>query len=206
MEKKKTAFTPFIGLVVLVGIFVVVWAFLGRGRFINQNQDGTEPTVSFQAPGEDVTLQDSQQEVGAGTLSLSVKDGSSEAVVGEEVAIVVSADSAGDPITAYDIVMILPDTEFEYILTQSLNVDYDIYSAFQDGLLRITGVKDLQVTDEVAFDDLGLVEVKVVPLQAGTFNVKLLAEPGGTDDSNLVNTQTQDILGSVEDLILEVGQ
>ncbi|HLC94731.1 MAG TPA: cohesin domain-containing protein [Patescibacteria group bacterium] len=151
-----------------------------------------------------------------GVIKLIPKDGKTSYRAGDTVTLRFIAHSAGDTVTGYDAVVRYDTDKMRFVKAASVNDDFQLFADKNQpsAPLFITGVKKLASTTPVVFSDTVIAEltftvVKGAGAGAGegsgfvTFNLDFI--PGGTKDSNLINEKTQDILGRVEGVVIQVA-
>lgn len=145
-----------------------------------------------------------------GILGMQVKTAKTAYVKGDVVVLTVSADSKGDQITGYDAVLRYDPTLLKVDKVASLVEGIDMYqtdtAADVPGLndLVVTGIQSISQEDPFTFTNSPIAEVTFVVLKAGSANVDMVFIPNHTADSNLMNTQTQDILSEVQGITLQI--
>ncbi len=143
-----------------------------------------------------------------GTFGMVTKDGKTAYRKGDTMTVVVAADSKGDKITGYDAVLRYDPLLMTLDKVTSLVEGMDLYQtetpSEEQGRtdLVVTGIQSVGQQDPFIFSNTALVEVSFVIKQASAAGVQLVFEPGQTTDSNLMNTQTQDILSSVGNITI----
>lgn len=147
-----------------------------------------------------------------GVIKLIPKDGKTSYKAGDTVTLRLIAHSAGDTVTGYDAVVQYDREKMRFVKAVSVNDDFQLFADKNEpsAPLIITGVKKLASTTPVVFSDTVVAEFTfIVAKGAGeesefvTFNLDFI--PGGTKDSNLINEKTQDILGRVEGVVIQVA-
>lgn len=191
-------------LLALIVIFGAVLFFLNN-RSPQQNLSDTTPAAAVNNSEVANQMQRNQAKADLkGKMSLKANSG---VIVpeGEEFVVTVSADSMGDQVTAYDAVIVYDRESFAYISSNNLLDKFEINAVDKEAGLMLTGYKSLAEEEPVVFDNTNLAEVTFMAKKAGTSPLKLMFARGKTADSNLVNEKTQDILGSVEDITIQIG-
>jgi hypothetical protein len=146
-----------------------------------------------------------------GVMNMNVKSAKEAYKKGDLVTLTVSADSKNDHIAGYDVVLRYDPTLLKVDKVTSLVEGMDLYQAstpaevpgLQD--LVVTGIQSISQKDPYVFANTPIAEVTFSVLKVGTANVDIVFTPNHTADSNLMNTQTQDILSNVEGLTLQIN-
>lgn len=144
-----------------------------------------------------------------GQFGMAVTSKKTTYVKGDIVTMTVTADSKGDSITGYDAVLRYDPTVLKLNKVLSMVEGMDLYqtdipaevAGFND--LVITGIQSISQKDAYVFANTPLVEVSFSVLKAGDASVQMVYSPNHTTDSNLMNTQTQDILSNVQGVTLQ---
>ncbi|KXK11179.1 MAG: Cohesin domain protein [Microgenomates bacterium OLB23] len=146
-----------------------------------------------------------------GVFGMAVKGAKQSYRKGDIVTMTVTADSKGDKITGYDAVLRYDPSVLKVHNVLSLVEGMDIYqtdipaeaTGYND--LVVTGIQSISQPEPYVFAQSPLVEVSFSVLKAGNASVELVFSPNHTTDSNLMNTQTQDILSSVQGVTLQAN-
>jgi len=145
-----------------------------------------------------------------GILNLTIKTVKPVYQKGDLVTIAVMADSKGDHITGYDAVVRYDPTLMKVDKVTSLVEGMDLYQTdtpeekpvYND--LIITGIQGLGQKDPFLFTGTPIAEVTFRLLKSGSAMVDLVFMPNHTADSNLMNTQTQDVLSGVQGVTFSI--
>lgn len=143
---------------------------------------------------------------GQGTMSLAIKNNGQSVSVSKPIHIILSADSALESISGYDAVLQFDTTVLSFVSATSLDPAFTLYKNKRDTGLNMTGVIEVGDTMPHVFANTPLIEVVLQPKKIGSTNVTLQMSPGETNDSNLINNQTTDILGSATGVTVEVNK
>lgn len=172
-----------IALFILSIGFVVYIAKLGGG-VPRMGQFREEPTSTVQ--------------VGQGKLTLKTKDPKKDFTLGEQVSLLVYADSANRVINGFDIVLNYAPDALRYINTSGTLEDFQIVAVARDDRLTITGFKKLNVKTKKVLTGEPIAEVVFTPVKSGQISLEPTFVPGKTTNSNLVDEAGRQTLGKVE--------
>lgn len=146
-----------------------------------------------------------------GVLSMTDKTAKPSYRKGDLVTITITADSKGDRITGYDAVLRYDPTLLKLDKVTSLAEGMDLYqtstpseiAGLQD--LVVTGIQSISQEEPYLFAQTPIAEVTFSLLKSGTASIDMVFSPNHTTDSNLMNTQTQDILSNVQGMSLQIN-
>lgn len=139
-----------------------------------------------------------------GSITLMTKDKSQTVSFAKPIHIIISADSAGESLTGFDAVLQFDTSALSFVSATSLDPAFTLYKNNRDTGLNMTGVIEVGDNMPHVFVNAPLVEVVLQPKKIGSATVVLQMSPGETNDSNLINNQTSDILGSVTGVTVDV--
>ncbi len=176
-----------------VGVVVLLLIFFGlRARLFSPQ---AAKTVSV-PPAPPFTL-------GPGRLLLKTKTGESLFSVGQPITLVVVANSAGQPIAGYDVVVKYDPNSASFVSSKSLLDDFQAFPDKTASAAAITAVRKLNVSN-TPFTDTALAEFVFQPKSSGTLQFSLDFVPASTRDSNLIDETSKDILGGVQGITVRV--
>ena len=149
-----------------------------------------------------------------GTLTLSDKNMKTSYKTGEVITVVVSADSDGRSISGYDAVLTYDSSKVSFSRVKNLRDDFQTF--VKKGTVSpvtLTGVKKLDASRESVFFQTPLAEFSFI-VKAGilsttvtnapaTFNLGFV--PGSTQDSNLIDELSEDVLGKIEGVTIPIS-
>lgn len=151
-----------------------------------------------------------------GSLTLSVKNVKVSYKVGEVITVIVSADSDGRSISGYDAVLSYDSSKVTFSKVKNLRDDFQTF--VKKGVVSpvtLTGVKKLDASEVSVFSGTPLAEVSFI-VKTGAFidtsSIHPSAEfnlgfiPGSTQDSNLIDEISEDVLGKVAGVTMTIGR
>ena len=201
--KNKMIFTSFVSLIVIVivlGGIVYVAQKKIPAQYQNQGKTLLRHVAETPAPTQSPVT---------GTMDVAQKTQKATFKRGETVSFIISADSKGDTITGYDAVLRYDPQLLTFSKATSLVEGMDLFQTDEPSEvsgkseLVVTAIQSISQKDPFIFSRTPLAEVSFVVKKAGTVPVEMVFAPGHTTDSNLMNTQTQDILSSVAGITIE---
>lgn len=151
-----------------------------------------------------------------GTLTLSVKNVKVSYKAGEVITVIVSADSDGRSISGYDAVLSYDSSKVTFSKVKNLRDDFQTF--VKKGVVSpvtLTGVKKLDASEVSVFSGTPLAEVSFIVKTGAlidTSSIHPSAEfnlgfiPGSTQDSNLIDEISEDVLGKVAGVTITIGR
>ncbi|MDO8497040.1 MAG: cohesin domain-containing protein [bacterium] len=179
----------------VLGIVLVVFFFitLGIGSFFRfQSSPRTSSTTPSQSPSPTVVA------------SLQLESGKEILEVGNttDVGVVGKSDKS---ITGYDAVIIYDPSQVEFVDASSSSNSFDFYKEQKDGRLILTGIQKLSIATPTLLHDQVVAHVRFKIKKVGTSFLSLEYIPGSKKDSNLIDTQSHDVLTSVKGTQIQAG-
>lgn len=123
----------------------------------------------------------------------------------EQVRVVAYADSHNIPVGGYDIVLNFDPKKTEFIDSQNLVEDFQVFVSEKDGAIHLTSIKKKEVTTSIVFKDTPLVEFIFKPKSAEPIDFSIGFNQGASTDSNLLSEDVTDILTDVEGTSIFIG-
>lgn len=122
----------------------------------------------------------------------------------EKIKISVIANSQDIPVTAFDI-LIGYDSNYLDIAGHEapLASNFMYFGQNDTKVMRIAAVLKPDINAQ-AFKDIDLADLSLSPKKAGKTTLKLFYAPNSVSDSNLINSASQDILGSAKGIEIEI--
>ncbi len=128
-------------------------------------------------------------------------------LVGENLEIKIMADSAGEIISGYDVILNYDSKRLKFENAISFIGDFEILSKLSRNQLWITGVLKLEAKLDKVFYSQPILILQFKTLKTGKVPVKIYYyKQGYLKDSNLMNNQTQDVLGKGDETELFIGE
>jgi hypothetical protein len=188
--------------------FIVIIVFTGTLFILNTIQrpvkvtNNANPNTVYPSPSPKIKLPP-----GKLTLQTETKD-----IANRKLVIIASFDSAGDSITSFDIDIRYNVNKLKVDKIETLVPGFDIHNTNDnkrqdnpsDSELILTGIKATYNNDPAIFKVTKIARITFVT--NGNYNnkdIQLVFKPFATDDSNLLNIDSQEILGYVVNPNLE---
>lgn len=166
------------------------------------------PVQIFSGPA-DVTVSPTVS-LRKGSLTLTTKNGQIIYGRGETIALILTADSDNRSITGYDAVISYDSTMVRFVKATNLEKDFQTFVKKSEGTINFTGVKKLDASAPSVFAQTPIAEF-VFTVQSGAaigssvpFNLAFV--PGSTQDSNLIDEASAEILGIARGTTVRVGE
>ncbi|OGK61921.1 hypothetical protein A3I56_00555 [Candidatus Roizmanbacteria bacterium RIFCSPLOWO2_02_FULL_43_10] len=195
-----------LGVASLIAITVVLAGivFFAKSRVDQSRKPVSIPTPS--ASGSNITPRESLLN---GKLGLALKGSTGSYKKGDSVIVFVYGDAKDVKTTGYDALLRYDPQKLRYERLSSSLDGMDVFETdalVSDGMreLLITGVRSTARKEPFLLVNTALVEVTFTVLGSGPTRIALGYEPGSSKDSNMMNDQNQDVLGSVEDLDISI--
>lgn len=115
----------------------------------------------------------------------------------EKVLIKVIATSKGEAVRAFD-ALIEYDPEFLSLTNKKspTKPEFQYYGSNTGTLLQVSAVQKPDISADQIFDNSALFEFEFTPKKSGKTTFKIIYAPNATNESNLINKKSKDILGS----------
>ena len=139
-----------------------------------------------------------------GVLKVSTKDNKRNYKVGDTVELLVSANSDGQSVIGYDVMLTYDATKLQFKESQSLDPSFNMFTFTKKGKVSLTGVKRVKPAVSTVMSGAPLGKVTLKALSAGPVAVTVDFISDSLKDSNLINNKNKDVLGSVENIDLTV--
>lgn len=176
----------------------------------NQAEQAAYPTTIQSEPSTAMAPQavmegDNVVRNNKGVLTVSTKDGKTSYKIGEPITLVFKA-TAQSEILGYDVVLQMPMTA-KVISKNPLSPNFQYFQTIdKKNLLYATGTKKLSVKTPVMLNDSSLFELTLQSSTSGTFAfMPTFTKIGATTDSNVIDTNSQDVLGQTAGITVTVN-
>lgn len=186
-------------LVVFFAIFVGSGIFLlinNKPKEKNQEQEAISTTTVNE---ENMTIEETKLTRGF----LKLKTDFSEVKVGEDVDIDISADSDGENITAYDILLTYNPLVFDFVKAVSLDDNFQVYSYKKDDRLTLTVIKTSQDLTPSIFKEDPVIRLTFKPKKVGQYSFEIISSYD-QEITKFVNDKTEVINPEVNKIDLIV--
>jgi hypothetical protein len=203
MEKNQEQNKNKLFIYLLVVFFAV---FIGSGIFLlvsnkpgvqNENQQtSTTSTVQQEKMISPTTMPT------AGSLELTMEN--PESTIEKNIDINVVANSAGENISAYDVLVTYDPLAFDFIKVVSLNANFQVYSYKRGNRLTLTTIKTSQDQTPSIFKDEPVVKLTFKPKKIGQYLFEILPSYD-KETTKLVNDKTEVIKPKINKIEVNVG-
>ena len=107
-------------------------------------------------------------------------------------------------ISGYDVVIQYDDSLVSYVSSESLLQDFQLITTTEPGAIIATGIKNLQAPDGEVFSHTPLSIFTFKAKKRGKVTFHIVYTKNGTDDSNLIDKERNDVLKIVEGVTVEI--
>src|SRR3989344_6242470 len=123
----------------------------------------------------------------------------------EKVLIKVIATSKGEAVRAFD-ALIEYDPEFLSLTNKKspTKEEFQYYGSNTGSLLQVTAVQKPEINSDQIFDNTPLFEFEFTTKKTGKTTFKIIYAPNATNESNLINKESKDILGNATGKEIEI--
>lgn len=146
-----------------------------------------------------------QPQASSAFANMTIKSPKTIYPLSEKIPLSVTANSGGTQIRGFDILLEY-DPQF-LILTERKPpplTDFLYFGKNTDSAISISAVQKPDLTNPNVFDTATLAELEFTPKKTGKTSIKIIYAPNSTNESNLINPESRDILGSAQGLELTI--
>lgn len=187
-------------LIAILAIFVLlvfILIFVAKRALYPNAPAGGQTVVPANNTVQTTTTNDS-------TIVVKTKDGKSTYAIGEPVTLVFSA-SATDSIVGYDVSLPIDTNLVTIDSKMGIAPEFQFIPTVEKNMILVTGSKNLTVKTPVYLKNTPLFELVVTPKARGTITFNpMFIQFGKTNDSNLINSNTKDVLQQTVGTTIEV--
>lgn len=125
----------------------------------------------------------------------------------ETIPVSIKASSAGISVTGFD-TLIEYDPEFLTITKKDTPPlqDFIYYGQNTENLIQVSAVRKPDGNTLQTFDNTELFKIEFKPLKTGKTTLNIIYLPNATNDSNLIDGNSKDVLGSARGLEIQINQ
>ena len=159
----------------------------------------------FLPPQQNEISQNRNNQSDAGTGSLEVKTDKDNYKVGEVVTLRVFADSKGKPVRGFD-VQVSFDPEFLSItekVTPSLT-QFDLFVENDSNRFTVSGIQKEAISEDQIFTNTALFRYQFKIKKTGKTQINLVQAANSTNESNLIDKDSQDLLSDIYGKEIEI--
>lgn len=198
-EGRGRGFTLFLifAVIALLAAAAAIWFSIGStmNKLTEQadkkNQPSPVPTVT-----EPQEVHKQPAALPGGTMRLQSLDGS-VGQIGKPVTVAVIADSAGDDIVGFDVLVDYNEGQFEFRSATVNASGFKIATSTQKGVLAVSGYKTLGEKNTAVFNNTQIATITLVPKQTGSFRIAPVSSVGKAT-SKMVTAAKQIILPELD--------
>ncbi len=191
---------------IFIYLLVIFFAiFIGSGIFLLVNKktaNKEQQSVSTQTIKQEELLIPSEIPK-KGLVNLKAT-GSGPYLLTDQLIIDLFADSNGENVTAYDVLVKYDPLSFDFIQTVSLDQAFQVYSFKKDDRLTLTVVKTSQDQTPSVFVEKPVVRLSFKPKKSGEFDFAIL-NSFNKETTKFVNEKTEVIYPKVNKIKLTVN-
>jgi len=191
---------------IFIYLLVIFFAiFIGSGIFLLVNKktaNKEQQSVSTQTIKQEELLIPSEIPK-KGLVNLKAT-GSGPYLLTDQLIIDLFADSNGENVTAYDVLVKYEPLAFDFIKAVSLDQAFQVYSFKKDDRLTLTVVKTSQDQTPSVFVEKPVVRLSFKPKKSGEFDFAIL-NSFGKETTKFVNEKTEVIYPKVNKIKLTVN-
>ncbi len=152
------------------------------------------------------SAQDAKKDMKKPTVSFRTQSEKEIYGVGDTIDVIVSADSKGEAITAFDLILDYNHSVLEYIEARPLISSYDVILPKSDTKIAIIGSQKVTVEEAQQFKDTALVLLRFKALEEGDSEMDFVFTPNSDTETNLFTVQNIDIVKEVKIQPVRVGK
>jgi len=108
----------------------------------------------------------------------SLKTQSSNLTVGSNITIHIIADSKGQKVLGYDVLVGIKKTEYDLVSVKSLLTEFSTMKFVKDDHLTVTSIQKPSVSQSIEFQNIPIAEIVLKPKQKGVLNLAILLTKG----------------------------
>jgi hypothetical protein len=182
----------FIAAVVVLFIFLAITIFqIFRDRIFPKPQLTNQPAAS-QKPSSELT-------------SMNLNTSKTVYTLSEKVTLKAVANSQGTPISAFDVAVSF-DSEFLSLTAKKSPTlpDFTYYGSNTGEIMRISAVHNPTSTSDQVFNNTTLFEFEFTPKKIGRTSLKIVFIPNSTNESNLIDKDSNEILETASGTEIEI--
>lgn len=163
----------------LIFIFVIFFFLIVKQGWLSKNLN--KSAFDQRATVQDQTKlikEESTVTNKTGRFDLSFDQEKNKFAVDEEIGIILTVDSDGKIITAYDALINYQKEAFNLVSSESLISDFDFFKFEKNNFLAITSVKKINSQTETVFANKKTLSLKFKPKKRGRFDFIIVSSNG----------------------------
>ncbi len=182
-------------VITLIAIFFLLVALGYFGSKTIQNL--LNKTVPKSTPPDQTQIQT--------TSSMLITSPKTSYTLAEKIPVSIKASSSESLVTGFDAVI---EYDPAFLAISKRNPpplsDFLYYGQNTDNLIQVSAVRKPDQNTIQSFNDNELFSLEFAPLKAGKTTLKIVYLPNSTSDSNIIDSNSNDVLGLVRGLELEI--
>lgn len=198
MLNKKILFVIVLLVIILI-LIVFLIVNLGRGQLDDKEKISSVSSPTFFPTATTIPINTAT----VGSLQLINLEGKRSFSINEPITFQLLADSAGEEIVGFDVLLAYDSSAFEFIKATSLLPDFKVYAYPKKDYLVLTVVKSLQSSAKSVFQKTPVLTLNFTAKTAGRFTF-VLREQVGKETTNLINDKTRKLLPQLNQLAIEI--
>lgn len=201
MQSDRRILFGVIGIGILVVIFVIV-AFFSLSRKQESTLVTTQTPSSSTAPSarENITA---KQKIPA-TLSLVLVDSKKVIKVNDLITFTIVGDSADQQVRGYDAVFKFDPTRVSFVSDKNLLPSLQYMRRIRGNWILITSTQPIGKTNAISFSKTKLTDITFKATAAGAAYFPMSYIPDSFNDSNLIDTSSNDMLSSATGIVVQI--
>lgn len=182
--------------IILSLIFLVIFAVTGIALIVTGGKGKELPPKAKVTVTPTVTWT-------RGSLNLQTAGNITRFPAGQPVNLTVVADSGGENIVGWDLLVAYDPAAFEFVRADSILADFKIYSYKRPNHVSLTSIKSLQSNTPAVFKKTAVASLVFQPKKKGRFTLTL-KDSLGKEKTNFVNTVTKRISPQLNQITIEI--
>ena len=184
-------------------ILILTLAFLGLAWFIFNNQYDLVSRLRELNVVKDIGNQTTFKSINKGSLTIKSKEDLRRYRVGQPINLQVFADSAGEDIISFDVIVQYDKQSFAKPSVTTNLARYIIVTAERDNHISITAAQSPGSDERSIFEDNEVLSMIFTPVKAGKYEISIISKIG-EESTGFISTNSQSLLPQVSTYKVEV--
>ncbi len=184
-------------------ILILILAFLGFAWFIFNNQYDLVSRLRDLNIVKDIGNQTTFKSAKKGSLTIKSKEDLRRYRVGQPINLQVFADSAGEDIISFDVIVEFDKQAFAKPTISTNLARYIIVTAERDDYISITAAQSPGSDERSIFEDDEVMSMIFNPVKAGKYNISIVSKKG-EESTGFISTNSQSLLPQTATFKVEV--
>lgn len=209
-KKKMISISVVVLLIAAVGYFAFSSGYLnmdGTDDIVVDDkivEDNTSDQTDTTAPEVEEDYMQEPSSIEDRSLPWAELSGQTEATVGENVELTVSASSAGKDVAGYDMLIVVDTDKFDIVNVTSDLSDFSLRFFDRKRYVSITAFKDINAKTPTILDDTKILSVVLKPKMTGSYELGV-SPSVGNEVTQFVDTSVSVIKPQTSSLMLNVN-